>query len=178
MPTIELDLETRKKQGKDALDAWTREMVQWHFDPATGCPFWLNWAEKAGWDPRREIHVYEDLDRFATLRMNGCAAGPLQKWVPKGLAGKPVYTFETGGSTGVPSRASRLRTSASTTRCSAYAPRLGRFLWRRLAACGSHRPAPVRLSVEHLCQYRGGICFMVDLDPRWVIKLISAAKCR
>ena len=29
------------------------------------------------------------------------------------------------------------------------------------------------LSVEHLAQYRGGICFCVDLDPRWVIKLIN-----
>jgi hypothetical protein len=27
--------------------------------------------------------------------------------------------------------------------------------------------------VEHLCQYRGGICFCIDLDPRWVIKLIK-----
>jgi len=27
--------------------------------------------------------------------------------------------------------------------------------------------------VEHLCQYRGGICFCVDLDPRWVVKLIK-----
>jgi hypothetical protein len=30
----------------------------------------------------------------------------------------------------------------------------------------------LRLAVEHLAQHRGGICFMVDLDPRWVIKLI------
>ena len=28
------------------------------------------------------------------------------------------------------------------------------------------------MAVEHLCQHRGGICFMVDLDPRWVIKLL------
>src|SRR5260221_594073 len=26
---------------------------------------------------------------------------------------------------------------------------------------------------QHLRQYRGGICFCVDLDPRWVIKLIK-----
>ncbi|MEM8681194.1 MAG: hypothetical protein AAGF97_17745, partial [Planctomycetota bacterium] len=26
---------------------------------------------------------------------------------------------------------------------------------------------------EHLCQYRGGICFCIDLDPRWVVKLIK-----
>src|SRR5512143_489959 len=35
------------------LDAWVREVVDWHFDPATGCPFWLEFAAKAGWDPRR-----------------------------------------------------------------------------------------------------------------------------
>jgi hypothetical protein len=32
--------------------------------------------------------------------------------------------------------------------------------------------------VEHLCQHRGGICFMVDLDPRWVIKLLKAGQPR
>jgi hypothetical protein len=30
--------------------------------------------------------------------------------------------------------------------------------------------------VEHLAQHRGGICFLVDLDPRWVIKLIKAGE--
>jgi hypothetical protein len=34
----------------------------------------------------------------------------------------------------------------------------------------------LRLSIEHLAQYRGGICFMVDLDPRWVNKLIKDGK--
>ncbi|HET7292484.1 MAG TPA: hypothetical protein VFM88_08670, partial [Vicinamibacteria bacterium] len=32
------------------------------------------------------------------------------------------------------------------------------------------------LAIEHLCQVRGGICFMVDLDPRWVIKLVKAGQ--
>src|SRR5262249_15540131 len=38
---------------------------------------------------------------------------------------------------------------------------------------GPSGPRGLRLAVEHLCQYRGGICFCVDLDPRWVIKLIK-----
>src|SRR5262245_30203926 len=38
---------------------------------------------------------------------------------------------------------------------------------------GPSGPRRLRLAVEHLCQYRGGICFSVDLDPRWVIKLIK-----
>ena len=39
---------------------------------------------------------------------------------------------------------------------------------------GPTGPRRLRLAVEHLAQHRGGICFCVDLDPRWVIKLIKA----
>jgi hypothetical protein len=38
---------------------------------------------------------------------------------------------------------------------------------------GPSGPRRLRLAVEHLCQYRGGICFCIDLDPRWVVKLIK-----
>jgi hypothetical protein len=38
---------------------------------------------------------------------------------------------------------------------------------------GPSGPRRLRLAIEHLCQYRGGICFCVDLDPRWVIKIIK-----
>jgi hypothetical protein len=38
---------------------------------------------------------------------------------------------------------------------------------------GPSGPRRLRLAVEHLAQYRGGISFCVDLDPRWVIKLIK-----
>ena len=42
--------------------------------------------------------------------------------------------------------------------------------WLMLGPSGPRR---LRLSIEHLAQYRGGICFCIDLDPRWVIKLIQ-----
>ena len=38
---------------------------------------------------------------------------------------------------------------------------------------GPSGPRRLRLAIEHLAQHRGGICFAVDLDPRWVIKLIK-----
>ena len=38
---------------------------------------------------------------------------------------------------------------------------------------GPSGPRRLRLAVEHLAQVRGGICFCVDLDPRWVVKLIK-----
>jgi hypothetical protein len=39
---------------------------------------------------------------------------------------------------------------------------------------GPSGPRRLRLAVEHLAQHRGGISFCIDLDPRWVIKLIKA----
>jgi hypothetical protein len=41
---------------------------------------------------------------------------------------------------------------------------------------GPSGPRRLRLAVEHLAQFRGGICFMTDLDPRWVIKLVRRGK--
>ncbi len=42
--------------------------------------------------------------------------------------------------------------------------------WLMLGPSGPRR---LRLAVEHLAQHRGGICFCIDLDPRWVVKLIK-----
>ena len=73
-----------------------------------------------------------------------------------------------------PRAASSSTTSASTTRCSATRCRTStsprESNWLMLGPSGPRR---LRLAVEHLCQYRGGICFCVDLDPRWVVKLIK-----
>ena len=93
-------LETEKAAA--ALDAHTREIVDWHFDPATGSPFWLDFATKLPWDPRAEIKSFRDLSRFPPFEDEWLRGGPVQRWIPQGLAGKPTYVFETGGTTGVP----------------------------------------------------------------------------
>jgi hypothetical protein len=148
--------------------------VQWHFDPATGSPFWLDFASRAGWDPRREVRSYADLDRFGFFEDSWLRGGPVQRWVPKGYAGKPVYVFETGGSTGVPK--SRIAIEDFRLDYEAFSHTLPEAAfpkgsdWLMLGPSGPRR---LRLAVEHLAQYRGGICFGVDLDPRWVIKLLK-----
>ncbi len=52
------ELAGRVKAAKERLDARVREMVEWHFNPATGCQFWLNKATELGFDPRREGEVF------------------------------------------------------------------------------------------------------------------------
>jgi hypothetical protein len=163
--------------ARTALDAHVRDIVNWHFDPATGSPFWLEYARKLGWDPRREIGGFAELGKLGAFEDEWLRGGPVQRWIPKGLAGKPVFVFETGGTTGIPKTRvafEDFRTDYelfSDTLPEEYFPRGSNWLM-----LGPSGPRRLRLSVEHLAQYRGGICFCVDLDPRWVIKLITSRR--
>jgi phenylacetate-coenzyme A ligase PaaK-like adenylate-forming protein len=167
-------MEKEVQQARETLDNWVREVVDWHFDPSTGCPFWIDYAKKLGWDPRREVTSFDDLKRFPPFEDEWLRGGPVQRWVPRGLADKPVFVFETGGTTGTPKTriaCSDFRTDYelfSRTLPDEHFPRGANWLM-----LGPSGPRRLRLAVEHLAQYRGGgICFCVDLDPRWVIKLI------
>ena len=157
----------------EALDAWVREVVAWHFDPATGCPFWLQWAEKAGWDPRAEVQGFDDLKKFGHFEDEWLRGGPVRRWVPKAYSERPIYVFETGGTTGIPK--SRIAIDDFRTDYELFSETLPDECfpkgsnWLMLGPSGPRR---LRLAVEHLAHHRGGICFCVDLDPRWVIKLI------
>ena len=170
----EATFEDLTRQARERLDDWTREVVHWHFDPATGCPFWLEYAEGLDWDPREEIRSFADLKRLGPFQDEWLRGGPVRRWVPKGYADRPIYTFETGGSTGVPkSRISvddfRIDYSQFSETLSDESFPLGSN-WLMLGPSGPRR---LRLAVEHLAQVRGGICFCVDMDPRWVIRLIK-----
>src|SRR3977135_4290441 len=62
--------------SRAALDVHVRDVIAWHFDPASGCPFWLDFAKKAGWDPRREIGGFADLKRFGQFDDEAPRGGP------------------------------------------------------------------------------------------------------
>ena len=118
--------ERRKTDARQRLDAHTREIVAWHFDPATGCPFWLDHAAKLDWNPREEIQCYADLDKFGNFLDEWLRGGPVRRWVPKAFADRPVYVFETGGSTGVPK--SRINIEDFRTDYEMFSETLGKSL--------------------------------------------------
>jgi hypothetical protein len=177
MPATSLNLDVAVNEAKDQLDAQVRNIIEWHFNPETGCPFWLDFASKLDWDPRREIRRFEDLRRFPPFQDEWLRGGPARRWVPRGLADRPAYVFETGGTTGIPKGRVAMEDFRidyemfSDTLPESYFPRGANWLM-----LGPSGPRRLRLAVEHLCQHRGGICFCVDLDPRWVIKLIKAGR--
>jgi phenylacetate-coenzyme A ligase PaaK-like adenylate-forming protein len=167
-------MSTTPAQAREQLDKQVREIVSWHFDPATGTPFWLAKAKELGFDPRKEIHGLDDLKKLGLFEDEWMRGGPMRRWVPKAYQNKPLFVFETGGTTGIPK--SRIAHEDFRIDYELFSDTLPEQKfpkgsnWLMLGPSGPRR---LRLAVEHLCQYRGGICFCVDLDPRWVVKLIK-----
>jgi phenylacetate-coenzyme A ligase PaaK-like adenylate-forming protein len=162
------------RQARERIDAHVREVAAWHFSPETGTPFWLERAKSFNFDPLKDVKGFDDLKKFGLFEDEWLRGGPLQRWIPKGIKGKPIYVFETGGTTGIPK--SRIAHEdwkidyemMSETLPDEYFPRGANWLM-----LGPSGPRRLRLAIEHLAQYRGGICFCIDLDPRWVVKLIK-----
>lgn len=167
--------ESSVAEAAQQMNEHLREIINWHFSPETGTPFWLDYAQNTlGWDPRAEVQCLADLRKFPLFEDEALRGGPLRKWVPKGYADKPVYVFETGGTTGIPK--SRVTLDDFRIDYSQFSETLpdDKFPqgsnWLMLGPSGPRR---LRLAVEHLAQERGGISFCIDLDPRWVVKLIK-----
>ena len=172
-------LSEKAAEARARLDAHVREVVAWHFDPRTGSPFWLDRARSFDFDPVKDVRGYDDLKLFGHFEDSWLRGGPVRRWIPKGLAGRPAYVFETGGSTGVPK--SRVNIEDFQLDYERFSDELSDegfpkgADWLMLGPTGPRR---LRLAVEHLAQHRGGICFHVDLDPRWVNKLIKNGRFR
>ncbi|MDX2041192.1 MAG: hypothetical protein SF097_08080 [Acidobacteriota bacterium] len=172
--SLSAEMQAKINAAKERLDAHVREIVEWHFNPETGCEYWLEKAKGYDFDPRKDVKTYEDLDKFPFFEDDDLRGGPVRKWVPKGNAGKPVYVFETGGSTGIPK--SRVVSEDHKIDYELFSETLPDEFFPKGAdwlMLGPSGPRRLRLAVEHLAQFRGGISFCVDLDPRWVIKLIK-----
>lgn len=160
--------------AQEQLNSHLQEIIQWHFSEETGCPFWLDWKAKAGWDPREEIKTYEDIVKFDHFQDEWLRDEKNERFVPKGMGGRPFNIFETGGTTGLPKQ--RVGWDDYKHDYEQFGDNLDEEFFPKNAnwiMVGPTGPRRLRLAVEHLANYRGGSCYHVDLDPRWVKKLIA-----
>lgn len=171
---INPEVQAAAAKALDQLNEHTLKTVRWHFSDDTGSPFWLEKKAELNFDPLTDVKSFDDLKKFPHFEDEWLRGGPINRWVPKGHAGKPVYVFETGGTTGIPKSRMVIEDHwkdyelFSDTLPDEYFPKGANWLM-----LGPSGPRRLRLAVEHLAQHRGGICFCIDLDPRWVVKLIK-----
>jgi phenylacetate-coenzyme A ligase PaaK-like adenylate-forming protein len=167
--------EAALQAAREQLDARVREIIEWHFNPATGCPFWLNWAKQAGWDPRAEVKSFADLiARFPHFKDESLRDEQPEVWVPAEFKGRPFNIFETGGTTGMPKQ--RIGWNDYKVDYEEFSGKISDEHFPRGQAwmmVGPTGPRRLRLAIEHLANFRGSACYFVDLDPRFVKKVIA-----
>ncbi|MEV0205078.1 AMP-binding protein [Streptomyces sp. NPDC050788] len=170
-----LDIDPLQQTVTDA-DAYVRTLMQWHFGTETGSPFWLRRRAELNFDPLTDVKTVEDLAQFPNVvdEFRDIAAEDL---VPRGLGDSPkiAAVFESGGTTGRPKRF--VMFEDWFTRYLAWAGRkaasgLGGSGINLLATTpsGPHMIGEVTVRQSHAL---GGKRFTIDIDPRWVKKLIE-----
>ncbi|HSZ29337.1 MAG TPA: AMP-binding protein [Pseudonocardiaceae bacterium] len=153
--------------------------MQWHFHPATGSPYWLRRATTLDFDPRTDVKNVEDLALFPNI-VNELRDVRVEDLIPRGYGPNPdvVGIYESGGTTGAPKRVVFLRdwsdraTAWMSSQLDAHGvPR--NVNWLSVMPTGPHAAGT---SLAGQAMQRGGLLFTVDMDPRWVKKLIAAGK--
>ena len=168
------DLDSLVTQARQKLDEQTIDVVQLHFHPELGAPYWLDKAKSLKFDPLKEVKCFDDLKKFPLFDDEDFRGGPVTRFLPQKWKDQPKFVFETGGTTGIPKSRCVVKDhdidyeEFSRTIPDASFPKGANWLM-----LGPSGPRRLRLAIEHLCQFRGGICFCVDLDPRYVVKLLK-----
>ncbi|MEV5724362.1 AMP-binding protein [Streptomyces pharetrae] len=170
-PVLDLPFDVRPDP-----EEFLRAALRWHFSPETGTPFWLERAGSLGFDPLTDIRTFDDLTRFPNFasELRDARAEDL---IPRGYGPRPdvVGVYESGGTTGAPKRIVLMRDwltkllDWSSAQLDAHGVPKD-VNWLVVAPTGPHMVGDV---IKHQTALRGGLSFMVDLDPRWVKKLIA-----
>lgn len=156
-----------------------RAAMRWHFSPETGSAFWVERAKRLEFDPLTDIKTFDDLALFPNVA-DELRDVRVQDLIPRGYGPHPdvVGVYESGGTTGEPKRVVLLRNWLdrllhwSSAQLDAHGfPR--DVNWLVVVPTGPHMVGDV---IKAQTLLRGGLPFTVDLDPRWVKRLIAEGK--
>jgi phenylacetate-coenzyme A ligase PaaK-like adenylate-forming protein len=154
------------------LDEWVRHIVDIHFHPVHGTPFWIERGRELGIDARAAIRGYDDLDLLGFFPLDALRTRNVLDFLPADVArdrGR-LYVHETGGTTGAPARVAVRDFYDPIHRFMDWYldevvgfPRGGNWLF-----IGPTGPHGVADSTRQIAQLRGGTCYFIDLDPRFI----------
>lgn len=158
------------------FDAQVRKSMAWHFDSTTGSSFWLAKRAELDFDPIQDVQTAQDLLRFPDVSAE-LRTVPADALIPRGLADRVFRVYDSGGTTGSPKRIvdsgyrSRLLVWARERLLDMGIPESGN--WLHLGPTGPH---VIGFDVATYAALGGGLCYTVDLDPRWVKRLIGSGR--
>jgi thienamycin biosynthesis protein ThnN len=156
-------------------DDRVRQLVDRHFHPEHGSPYWISVAARLEIDARRELRTREDLSRLGRFDERALANRSIFDFLPRSVLGRrsDLVVVETGGTLGSPKRAVFLE---ETFRAAFVDPFLAalesipRFprdgaSWLYIGPSGPHAIGKAAREVARALGSPDP--FAVDFDPRW-----------
>ncbi|KAB1933870.1 long-chain fatty acid--CoA ligase [Micromonospora sp. ALFpr18c] len=163
----------------DPIDA--EELIEaamdWHFDPSTGSTFWLERAKSFEFDPRKDVRSIADLTLFPNI-VDELRDVPIRDLIPRGYGNnyqQPLIA-ESGGTTGPPKRLMWMAETLeqATAWHAAGLAQHGAFRrggdWLCMGPTDPHMAGHL---IRATAAKFDAMCFLLDLDPRWVKRLIE-----
>ncbi|TCC49566.1 phenazine antibiotic biosynthesis protein [Kribbella pittospori] len=160
-------------------DEYIRAAMRWHFGEETGSTFWLSRKDSLGFDPVRDVRGIADLAKFPNVAED-LREVRAEDLIPRGYDGaaQVIGVFESGGTTGAPKRVVFLddwverEMAWQYARYTAYGIR-PRMNWLAVAPTGPHMIGDY---LGRIAARFGSISYTVDMDPRWVKRLLRDGK--
>ena len=150
-------------------------MMAWHFSPNTGSPFWLQRRSTLPFDPLTDIRQLSDLAMFPDISLE-LRHTPVEALMPRGLVSEPLAgVFESGGTTGAAKRVLAYESwldELVSWRLQNFVKQDSKHPLNTLAIVptGPHIVGAIN---QRRARRMGGLCFSVDMDPRWVKKALQ-----
>lgn len=170
-----------KITSNNGVEARLRDVLEIHFDPEQGAPYWLARARELEFDPRAEIKCVADLPRLGTMDPKDIANRSLEEFLPRPLLDRrsELIIGQTGGTLGRPAWTAYLETEFQTAFVDPFlvAARHVEFpangTWLYAGPSGPHIIA--RAADAIACASGTMPPFSVDFDPRWATKLTAGS---
>jgi phenylacetate-coenzyme A ligase PaaK-like adenylate-forming protein len=160
----------------DDPQAYLQAVLQWHFGPDTGSRYWLKRADALDFNPLTDVKTFEDLALFPNI-VDELRDVAVRDLVPAGYGPNPPtpVVYESGGTTGAPKRAIFLPDweEQSTTWYAADLLEQPGLRDSGLLMVGPSGPHMFGQMQRRAAWLLNSVLFAIDLDPRWVKKLVA-----
>lgn len=158
-----------------------QEIIDLHFDPKWGAPYWLALERDLPFNPRADIQTAADLLRFPPFPVDLLARCAVETLIPRrfheDLSG--FITAETGGATGAPKRTAYHPDDFTAAFVAPFVAAAGLMHFprnRHWLFVGPTGPHIIGKAARECARALGAMDpFTVDFDPRWVRKLPAAS---
>ncbi len=162
---------------ENAIDLRLAEVLQTHFDPKWGSPYWLERAKTLGFDPREEILSVANLPRMGLMDAEDLCGHPLEHFVPKRVLQRraDLIVAQTGGTLGRPvwtAYSQQEFEEAFVTPFLAAAEHVGFPQGGNWLYVGPSGPHIIARAADAIARKTGSSApFSVDFDSGWAKKL-------